>query len=352
MEDVCYLKMSFKNIPDSNIIQDIEKAAKNYPEFHINWSDSYGITLLMHAVSRNREELVRYLLSAPNINVNQKSNNNHTVLHFCKQVSMFKLLLERKELDVNIQNVCGETVLHIACLRGNEEIIVELLKDERVDMSIRDNSGKTAKDKALKIGIVKILENKNNDMIRMNIRNKTIPDSEIIQNIESVKNNFGFNINQKDNDDFTLLILAVLMERKELVRYLLSIPGIDVNYRDSFNKVALHYAKDCSILKLFLGRKDLNLNIQDRHEMTILHWQYIWKCEVCIKELLSDARIDILICDDQGQMVKDIATKQKRHRIVKLLNDPVYTLLYISRGLLCMDVIQKIVKYLSYEVKW
>ena len=81
----------------------------NLPQGSFNWS------LLMCAVNMNRKEFVRYLLSFPGINVNHRSVQGNTVLRACNQVSILKLLLGRKDLDVNIQNRWGETRLLPVC---------------------------------------------------------------------------------------------------------------------------------------------------------------------------------------------------------------------------------------------
>jgi len=59
------------------------------------------------------------------------------------------------------------------------------------------------------------------------IRDKSIPDSEIILETESAKcNDPGFDIN------WTLLISAVRQNRIKLVEYLLTCSDLDVNLRD------------------------------------------------------------------------------------------------------------------------
>jgi len=158
-------KKLYTSDTDSEIIQYIEYVKCNDPEFDINLGDENNWTLLMIAVRvrwYNREELVRYLLTYPNIDVNHRSNYNSTVLHFCEQVSILKLLLTRKDLDVNIQNSWGETELYLACRWGRKAWVKELLLDARVNLMIRDGGGRTARDIALRnkdYNIAKIVEN-------------------------------------------------------------------------------------------------------------------------------------------------------------------------------------------------
>jgi len=135
-------------IHDSEIIQEIEYAKHRDPEFDINGRDTYDLSFLMNAVGLSRKELVRYLLNDPNINVNYSLEYNSVFHLVCwqRKTSILKLLLERRDLNVNIQNTYGTTGLHVACIWGLEMCIKELLLDARVNPLIRNNDGKTARD--------------------------------------------------------------------------------------------------------------------------------------------------------------------------------------------------------------
>jgi len=157
-------KITQSDIDDSEIIQETESAKRNDPKFDINLGcNEDNWSLLMVAVLYNRKELVEYIiLTYPNINVYHRSNQGNTALHFCRQDSILKLLLNRKDLDVNIQNVWGQTGLRRFCGSGHEACVKELLLDARVNTTIRNNNGKTARDIALEwrySGIAKIIWN-------------------------------------------------------------------------------------------------------------------------------------------------------------------------------------------------
>jgi len=147
---------------DSEIIQNIERA-KEIPGFDINLGcNDDNWSLLMYAVDYDNEDLVRYLLSDPHINVNHRTYHGYTALYFCDQVSILKLLLNRKDLDVNIQNSDGETGLHQGCYWGRKACVREYLLDARGDALIRDNRGRPAKNVASGNGwhrIAKIINN-------------------------------------------------------------------------------------------------------------------------------------------------------------------------------------------------
>jgi len=162
--DIIRNKIVQNVINDSEIIRDIEHEKRKDPKFDINLGCSeYNCSLLIRAVLQNRKDLVEYLLSSPDINVNHIANNGNTVLYACIQVSILKLFLNRKDLVVvNTQNIWGETELHSSCWWGRKACVRELLLDARVNTYIRDDRGKMPQDYALKRGypgIAKIIGN-------------------------------------------------------------------------------------------------------------------------------------------------------------------------------------------------
>ena len=181
MMDKMFWEICDEDINDSKIIQDLEFAKHRIPRFDVNWYYSNNRSLLMNAVDNRREELVRYLLRVPGINVNHRSFGGNAVLHFCFQVSILKLLLGHRDLDVNIQNDWGETELYMACYCGRSKACVrELLLDARVDTSIRDEKGRTARDIALRKGYPRIAKIINNSRYTPLLR---IPNSTLLHDI-------------------------------------------------------------------------------------------------------------------------------------------------------------------------
>ena len=121
-------KIHDHKILDSEIIQDLKYERNNNLEFNINWIDRspnwLGFSLLMHAVRSDREELVGYLLSIPGININYTTRTaNTTALHLTKSVPVLKLLLSRRDININIENIRGYTALDVAINRKRHDIV-------------------------------------------------------------------------------------------------------------------------------------------------------------------------------------------------------------------------------------
>ena len=145
--NIIFYKIGQNDINNSEIIQYIEREKCNDPGFDINLGDYVdNLSLLMYAVWKGREELVEYLLSDSNINVNHRNYDGDTVLHYCDDDSILKLLLICRDIDVNIQNKLEETGLHFTCYWARKAWVKEYLLDTRVDVLIRDNQGRTARD--------------------------------------------------------------------------------------------------------------------------------------------------------------------------------------------------------------
>ena len=148
-----YNKIWDEAILDSEIIQETESLKHQDPKFDIN-SLQNGWPLLMDAVYNGREELVRYLLSDPNIVVNLRNSAwGKTALHescCTNNIHILKLLLDHKNINVNTQDNDGWTGLHDVCWCNHIKIVKNLLLDARVNVMIRDEDGNTARDCAIR----------------------------------------------------------------------------------------------------------------------------------------------------------------------------------------------------------
>jgi len=179
------------------------------------------------------------------------------------------------------------------------------------------------------------------------IRRSVFDDSEIIQETESDKcNDPKFDINlPQGSSNWSLLMYAVCHGRKELVRYLLSFPNIDVNYRSNFNSISLNFCEDVSILRLLLSRRDLDVNIQNVWEHTGLHHACWMGRKACVREYLLDARVNVLIHNKNGKTALDIALINEDPDVAKIINNSRYTiLLRIPNKTLIHDIVRMIIE--------
>jgi ankyrin repeat protein len=109
-------------------------------QFH--HSDKDGNNALHIAVTQKDFSEIAKLLIAKGISVNQKNHEGHTPLHVAliekePDIELIKLLINHKDLDLNIENIRGERAIDLCVTHEslNENILVELLKNNGIELS-------------------------------------------------------------------------------------------------------------------------------------------------------------------------------------------------------------------------
>ena len=102
----------------------------------------------MYAAGSGNEKSVELLL--PNSNVKATNNFGQTALHIIAGKSNLVLTCiflnyRKQKLKLNIQDVHGNTALHLAASNGNQHIVEKLLK-AGADPDLQNKNGKMAKD--------------------------------------------------------------------------------------------------------------------------------------------------------------------------------------------------------------
>merc|ERR1719319_261310 len=119
----------------------------------------------MAAVLNEHEGVVELLLQRRGLEVNARSNEQETALHYaCRRnnPTVVTKLLEHTGLDCNLRDDEGNSPLMLAVTESsqNVETVRQLVADERVDLDIRDRDGRTleemAKDKKYDGGQVQL----------------------------------------------------------------------------------------------------------------------------------------------------------------------------------------------------
>lgn len=151
------LLMIFIKIMDKEII----KLLLANPKTNVNLQDKSGRTALMWASDDRHTLIVKSLLERPEIDVNLQDKRGRTALmHTCSfrcncknffngynatcrckkannNTKIAKLLIERIETDVNVQDLERWTPLMEASKYGNQEIVKMLLQRSDIDITIK-----------------------------------------------------------------------------------------------------------------------------------------------------------------------------------------------------------------------
>eukprot|EP00761_Pharyngomonas_kirbyi_P000910 gb/GECH01000911.1/.p1 GENE.gb/GECH01000911.1/~~gb/GECH01000911.1/.p1 ORF type:complete len:122 (+),score=21.20 gb/GECH01000911.1/:1-366(+) len=99
---------------------------------------------IRNAAKRGYLDTVQHVVDS-STDINKLTNGYAPLHHACLQghLSITKNLLQRRNININIQNRDQRTPLHLACFGGYHSIVKELLKCDNINVNMKDNNGKT-----------------------------------------------------------------------------------------------------------------------------------------------------------------------------------------------------------------
>ncbi|MCP4747666.1 MAG: hypothetical protein GY874_16220 [Desulfobacteraceae bacterium] len=192
---------------------EIVKLLLSRPEIDVNKTDVYdGETPLIAAACFDHIEIVKLLLSRPEIDVNLANSRGWTAL-FCAtwngHIDAVKELLSHPDIDVNKDSSRGWTALFCATWNGRVDAVKELLSHPDIDVNkATNNSGSTPLYSAAYYGFIEI--------------------------VKLLLSHPDIDVNETDNNGQTPLYRAAQAGRVYVVKELLSHPGIDVDQYEDF----------------------------------------------------------------------------------------------------------------------
>lgn len=187
----------------------LEIIKKNIKQVDINAQDDFGNTALIYAASQGHEEIVKFFLQFPGININFKTDRTGfctalTTAIFHGHENIVQLLLQESAINVNIQldKYHGfNTPLIMACNNGNINIVKLLLQKPDINVNVQNRTGDSA--------LIKATEQGHYDIVKLLLKSPNI------------------DINIKNIYKDTALDVAVDKKRlKNFVELFLTIPGI------------------------------------------------------------------------------------------------------------------------------
>ncbi len=128
---------------------------------NVNLQSNFGSTALIWATNFETRlpscNIVELLLHHKDINVNLQNHKGWTVLmNICldnidiitpKHEHQLELLLQREDINVNIQNNKGETALILSCkkyTKSTKRVVELLLEHKDINVNVQDRQGETA----------------------------------------------------------------------------------------------------------------------------------------------------------------------------------------------------------------
>ncbi|CAG7959597.1 unnamed protein product [Penicillium salamii] len=262
--------------------------------------------------------------------------------------AMRELLLNRQELEINIQNQARETALWYAVHYGNYSMVKRLLAQPKVRVDIKHKHGRTALHLAVFAGRIEFIHlllsrgsnpdqqddsgdspwawarHFNRPVMKMILSND--PDSYLLLGTQSsrdaelqlhqavahgsvaavqrLRRRKDLALDTLDRNGYTPIHLAVESNRPEVVDLLLSHPRANVNCTDKDGNTPLWlstYSSYYEITERLLAEKDIDVNLiggRGRFEMpsTSLHHAATRSDTVLLRRLLAVPEIDPNVC--------------------------------------------------------
>ncbi len=323
-------------------------------------------TPLLFAVEEGHTEIAKLLIVA-GTKINAQSKHNSTALNIASEdghSDIVKLLLIN-DANIYLKDNDGDTPLHCASKKGHMEI-VKLLISAGAKIHTKNKTGKTSLQLA---HIYKHTEIEN--LIRS--LEDTLFSAAQTGDLQAIKKVIkSIDINYNNLKGHTALHLAAQYGQIEITRYLID-HGANMFARTSFlrGKTPLDISithKQTKIRNLLLfemiktGQKwaldkyigfKLDLNKQDQHGKTLLHWAIINNKPLIMNKILSMDNIDLTIRDNAGNTPNHYAIEKELPSLNKrIMTQSIANCFGNIVGLdKQIDLIKPTCKYLSNPIK-
>ncbi|XP_040342676.1 fibronectin type 3 and ankyrin repeat domains protein 1 isoform X1 [Herpailurus yagouaroundi] len=203
------------------------------------------------AVSVNDEDLLVRILQGGNVKVDVPNKFGFTALMVAAQKGYTRLvkILVSNGTDVNLKNGSGKDSLMLACYAGHLDV-VKYLRRHGASWETRDLGGCTALHWAADGGHCNVIEWMIKDGCEVDAADTGSGWTPLMrvsavsgnQRVASLLIEAGADVNMKDKDGKTPLMVAVLNNHEELVQLLLD-KGADASVKNEFGKGVLEMAR-------------------------------------------------------------------------------------------------------------
>ena len=256
----------------------------------LNAQDNHGNTALHLAASSVSDDAKKVQCISRNDRCNPNRDDGHAPLHFAvirKEVQSAEILLKHLKCNPNIQDLRGNTPLHIA-LTGNISLpnVQPLLNHKDNNLSIQNGEGNTPLHEAVRrqvpVDVVEALtlhkscnpsiaNNEGMTPLQISVTSHKLDYTDIL--IASGK--CSHDDIMKTTEVTLLLHQAVASNRLNLVVRLMDIQDYNMHRTNPAGETALHVAcktkSSNAILEKLVEDRRCDLNAQDQHGNTALH---------------------------------------------------------------------------------
>jgi ankyrin repeat protein len=268
----------------------------------LNITDKQGRTALNYAISQNQHEVVKFLLSQEELNINHKDNSGLSYLHSAvnrKQLDTVKSLLNLN-IDINTKDNGGYTALSSAAYDGFDEAI-EILYGAGANINLPNNDGFTPLMLAIQEGkiptVMLLLLNLNADIhLLNNYKNSALGIAAKKGDLNIVKELIGANadLNIQNAEDWTPLSSSIKNGYSKVALELIK-AGANTDIQvQGFTPLMLAIAENDYIVFQSLLESRANLNLMKKDGLTAFHYAIAEK-NYQMAESLLEAGADVNI---------------------------------------------------------
>ena len=209
----------------------------------------------------------------------------HRAMH-ADRLSLFVMLIEMKECNINRVNNDGQTALHIACTSKNMKYTQALTQQPTCDLNIQDDNGDTA------------------------LHIAACSEWNSAEKIQCILECDRCDPNITNEQGHTPLHLATVNRQFDSIKNILNYTKCDPNIQDFHGNTALHFStlqKSATGIEYFLMCDKVDFNIQNRKGNTPLHEAAISKA-IHIFELIKHPHCNPSIANHDGMTPLQIAS--------------------------------------------
>ncbi|XP_048253953.1 ankyrin repeat domain-containing protein 17-like [Haliotis rufescens] len=241
--------------------------------------DTHGDNILHLACLRGHVEMVKYILSQKILDINSRGLYGRTPLMFAATEGhrdVFDSVMS-KGGNASLVDTHGDNILHLACLRGQVEMVKYILSQNILDINSRGQHGRTPLMFAATEGhrdVFDLVMSKGGDVSAFDGNGNNILHLACVGgNVEIVKYILSQNIadiNSKRTNGWTPLMVAAAEGHKDVFDLLVS-EGGDVSAVDGNGSTILHVASfrgHVEMVKHILSQDSVDIHAKDKYGYT------------------------------------------------------------------------------------
>ena len=291
--------------------------------------DNKGMTALQYAVKGNNTEIVQLLLLHEDTDPMTTDKFGKNVLHndyITNANESLKAVLSHITSPLIKFDNQSLTMIHTACIRGNDNVVQFFLSLPNIDHNMHDRYGRTSLQvvELLILACSQSLHSSEKTYIKWKQKYEKI--SNILRGesvMSPVENPFYRRYySWSAPAEMSLFHYSAMIGDDATLRFLFSNHIFDVNSSDSkgttpLSLVANNGSVEC--MKVLLSAEDIAINAQGSDSWTALHTVAFFGYSECMKLLLRHPHINVNMQTKFGETALHIACENRHPECVKLL---------------------------------